>query len=106
MFANFGKIARAFHLRNVESKRERKNFEARQASMYQEKLIQTKLEEQILSAVAMMQADPTAMTIHLAVAPDATPFVETTLRKLGLGYTLCANPNEFIIQRRTEVVLG
>lgn len=106
MINNFKKIARAFHLRNVESKRERRNFEVRQASLYQEKLIQTKLEEQILSAVAIMQSDPTAMAIHLACAPNAAPFIESTLKKLGLNYTLCANPNEVMIQRNSEVILG
>ena len=105
MVCYLSKIIRSIQLRNVESKRERREFEFTQKSLYSEKMLETKLEDEILKEVERMESSPTAVTIHIRVSDRAMAFADTVLDRLGLEYSHCAEPNEYLIQRRDEVFL-
>lgn len=104
IFSSVVRIVKAIQCALQEKSRSTRQFKQKQKELYMEGLTETKVNQQLQYYVTEMQNDPEINYIRIRFAREASPFIMSALSRVTSEVIECAEENEYVIMRDTELL--
>lgn len=96
------RIFQAIKCAAAERTRQSRQFKQKQHEIYNESLVEVKLNEQLQFVLDEMIRDHDINYVKIRIAPTAMPFITEAISHLPVEVIECAEKNEFLLVRGEE----
>lgn len=98
------RIIKAIQCSFKEKRRLVRQFRTKQKEIYMEGMTETRLNQQLTYILDEMRKDPDINYVRIRFAKEANPYITDALKRVTSGVIECAEENEYILMRDTELL--